>query len=133
MVIEHAALHSSPCCGDQLVGQRAAEPVVVDDEKLHPNGFAGFIDGLKNRVEGCRPVDEELNMIRTRGGKAGEVFRHTGGLVEKAPECGFIAVEVPDDGLQGVLQWTGWRDWCERVTGEARLAKNQKEGNSYNR
>lgn len=72
-------------------------------------------------------------MIRPRGGKTGEVFRHAGGFVKNPPEGRFMAVEVPDNGLQGVLKRACWGGGCQRVTGEARLAENQKKGNSHDR
>ena len=57
------ALHTPAGGGGELLGEGASETVVVNDEKLDPDGFGGLIDGLKNGIEGRRAIDEELHMV----------------------------------------------------------------------
>ena len=129
LVEKHTALDSTAGGGDESVGQRAAEGVIVNNKKLHPHGFLGLVDGGKDRIKCRLAVDEEIELVAVCRRDAGEVVRHAGCFAEGAGETSLITIQVPDDGLKRFVEIFGAAGAGECVAGETGLAENQEQGN----
>jgi len=126
LIEHHAAFHAATSGGQEAVGEFSANAVVVNDEKLNPDGFLGGIDGGEDRLEGFGAINQEVNFGSTRGWNPREVVCHFGGFTELAGEVGLVTIHVPNDGVKGLVEFLGAFAPGECVSGKSGLPKNQK-------
>ena len=75
LVVEHVAPHARARLRDERVLEPPAEPVVVDDEKLHEHVIARLLDALEDRAKRRLAVDEQLRVIAARRRELREFFQ----------------------------------------------------------
>jgi hypothetical protein len=126
-LIEHyTAFHATTRGSNEAVGEFSANAVVVNDEKLNPDGFLGGIDGGEDRLKGFVAINQEVNFGSTRGRNSREVVCHFGGFAELAGEVGLVSIQVSNDGVKSLVKFLGAFAAGEGVSGKSGLSKNQK-------
>jgi hypothetical protein len=105
LIEHHTAFHASTSSGYEVVGEFPSNAVVVNDEKLNPDGFLGGIDGIENRLEGFVAINQEINFGPTRGRNPREVIGHFGGFAELTGEVGLVTIQVPNDRVKCLVEF----------------------------
>jgi hypothetical protein len=126
LIEHHTAFHATTSGGYETVSEFSANAVVVNDEKLNPDGFLGGIDGGEDRLEGFVAINQEVNFGSTRGWNPREVVCHFGGFAELAGEVGLVTIQVSNDGVKSLVEFLGAFAAGEGVSGKSGLSKNQK-------